>query len=255
MATSPLALVTGSSTGIGLEIARELGRRGHDLVLCADEPHDRSQLEGVPVVEEVRADLATAEGVETLLATVRGLGRPLEVAALNAGAGVSGRFLDRPVEDHLAVVRLDVLGTVQLAHGVLGDMVARGSGRVLITSSVVSGMPGPYQCVYNASKAFLQNFGESMHAELRGTGVTVTLLRPGATETAFFRRAGLDTSLLGRMPKDDAGKTAAAGVDGLLAGRRQVVPTTPTGRLLDLTAAVVPPRVKATLQGFMSKPR
>lgn len=258
MSTRPLALVTGSSTGIGLEIARELGRRGHDLVLCADEPLDeavnRLGRSGV-VTHPVQTDLGTEQGVQELLDVVEGLGRPLEVAALNVGVGQGGAFLDSPVQDHLAVVRVDVVGTVQLAHGVLGGMVQRGRGRVLVTSSVVSGLPGPYQSTYNASKSFVQSFTEALQTELADTGVSVTLLRPGATRSAFWARAGLTTSLLGAMPKDDPGATARAGVEGLFEGRRQVVPSTPTGRLLDATTAVVPSRFKAALQAVMSRPR
>ncbi len=255
MADAPLALITGSSTGIGLEIARELGRRGHDLVLCADEPHDRTLFAGATVVSEVQTDLATPQGVDALLETVRATGRPVALAAINAGRGVGGLFLDSPVDEQLQVVGLNVASTVRLAHGLLGDMVRLGQGRVLVTSSVVSGMPGPQQATYNASKAFVQSFGEALQLELAGTGVSLTLLRPGATESPFWDRAGLRTSLLGRMPKDDPAATARLGVEAALAGRASAVPATPTGRLLDLTTAVVPSRVKKAMQSVLSKPR
>ena len=151
----PLALVTGASSGIGLELARLLAGDGHDLVVNAEDDALQTAAEELRAsggdVVAVQADLRTPEGVQKVHAAVTAVGRPLEVACLNAGIGLGRAFVDQDLDRALAVVDLNVRSTVHLAHLVLRDMVARDRGRLLITSSVASTQPGAFQAVYNAS--------------------------------------------------------------------------------------------------------
>src|SRR5690349_18335427 len=162
-----LALVTGASSGIGFALAQEFVAHGHDVIVVAE--HDRihevpARLrdDGASAVTAVQADLATRRGIETLLEQIRGAPAPLAVAAINAGVGLAGPFVETDVEDHLRLVDLNVTGAVLLAHGILRDMVARGEGAVLFTSSIAATMPGPWEATYNASKSFLLSFAEAL---------------------------------------------------------------------------------------------
>jgi len=222
-----LAVVTGASSGIGLALARELAGRGHDLVVCAEDAAideaaaDLSQ-SGAAVVA-VRADLSTVEGVEALVTQVRATDRPLEVLALNAGIAVAGPFVETPLEDDLRLIALNVTSAVHAAKRLLPDMVARGQGRLLVTSSIAGVMPGPWYATYAASKAFLLSFAEAVRYELRDTGVTVTALMPGPTDTDFFDRAGLDGAVVDSMSKDDPADVARDGIDALMDGEDHIV--------------------------------
>ena len=242
----PLALITGASRGIGLELAHEFARHGHDLVINAEdeaieEAATALRAHGVEV-QAVRVDLATEDGVAQLAAAIP---RPLDAAALNAGVGQGGAFLDAPVADQLRVVDLDVRSVVHLAHLVLSDMRSRGQGKLLLTSSIASTMPGPGQAVYNASKSFVQSLAEALADELRDTGITVTSLMPGPTATDFFRRAGLEGTLLARSATDDPAKVAAQGYAALEKGRTTVVGGSPMVKAQALVNGLLPDQVKA----------
>jgi uncharacterized protein len=225
----PLALVTGASSGIGLELARQFAGHGFDLLLAADRPLDEAQSavesEGGRVVQAVELDLSTPAGVDELAAAVRATGRPLGVLAANAGIGLGHAFLDQKLEDAMKVVDTNVKGTIALIHALGGDMRRAGEGRILITSSVASMIPGTYQAVYNGTKAFLQSFSFALRAELKDTGVTVTALLPGATETDFFERADLTDTKVGApdAKRDDPAMVAKAGVEALMKGEGDVV--------------------------------
>jgi short-subunit dehydrogenase len=252
------ALVTGASSGIGYELAAELARHGHDLVICAEDDRLAGAAEQLRQlgahVESVHADLRHSAAVEQLWATATTAGRPLSVACLNAGVGAGGAFVDIDLADDLALIEVNVASTVHLAKLVLRDMVGRGAGRVLITSSVASSMPGPFQATYNASKSFLQSFAEALQSELKDSGVTVTSLMPGPTDTDFFRRARLLNTALGQGPKDDPAAVARKGVQALLSGRPKVV----TGTMNKVMVAgnrLLPDRVKALTHRGMAKPR
>lgn len=224
---APLALVTGASSGIGLEIALRLAELGHDLVVTAEDEDLALAAEGLTgqgrAVLPVRADLTAPDGVDALVAQVTGTGRPLDVLVLNAATGVGGAFLDAPLERHLATIELDVVAPVRLAHTLLPSMVARGVGRVLVTSSVAALMPGPYYATYAASKAFVLSFAQALRYELRDTGVTVTALLPGPTDTEFFERADMQDTRVAHGDKDDPADVAWQAVDGLLGGKEKVV--------------------------------
>jgi short-subunit dehydrogenase len=183
-----LAVVTGASSGIGLELAKQFAQHGFDLVIAAEDGElaaAAAKLGGLgAAVDAVQIDLATSEGVETLAGRIGGTGRPVDAIALNAGIGAGGPFVGGTrLEDELELIDLNVRSTVHLAKLVLPGMVERGQGRVLFTSSIASTMPGPFQAVYNASKSFVQSLALALRNELKDTGVTVTSLMPGDTDT------------------------------------------------------------------------
>jgi short-subunit dehydrogenase len=205
----PLAVVTGASSGIGLELAKQFAENGYDLVIVAEDNEldaAASSLRDLGAqVDSVHTDLARAGGVEELVERVAEAARPVAAAALNAGVGVNGAFVgETKLEDHLREVDLNVRSTVHLAYLLLPWMVQAGEGRMLFTSSIAATTPGPFMAVYNASKAFVKSFAEAVREELRDTGVTVTTLMPGPTDTEFFDRAGMRDTKLGQSEKDSA---------------------------------------------------
>ena len=256
----PLAAVTGASSGIGKELARELAERGYDLCLVADTSDlalVASELEATTGVEVVarQADLAEARNVEAFAELVRSLGRPVAVAALNAGVGVGGRFDEVELEDDLRLIAVNVTATVHLAKLLARDMVLVGDGRLLLTSSIASQMPGPGQATYAASKAFVESFGEAIRHELADLGVSVTTLSPGPTDTAFFDRAGMADTRLARGPKTDPAEVARHGVEAMLAGKDKVVPGSGLLRAQTVVSGLLPDRLKAAVHAGLTKSR
>ncbi|ATE66425.1 SDR family NAD(P)-dependent oxidoreductase [Rhizorhabdus dicambivorans] len=221
-----LALVTGASTGIGFELASVAAEQGYDLLVAADEPLIEAaardfRRHGVEV-NAVQADLATIEGVDTLLAAASG--RAIEILCANAGRGLGRAFIDQDVAEWRRVIDTNVTGTVYLLQKVLRDMVARGEGRILVTGSIAGYMPGSFNAVYNGTKAFIDNFTDAIRNEIRESkGVTITTLMPGPTETEFFERADLMDTKVGQQEKDDAGKVARDGWDAMMKGEKHIV--------------------------------
>jgi short-subunit dehydrogenase len=218
------AIVTGASSGIGFELARCCAKNGFDLLIAADEPMGAAaatlQAEGA-AVETLEADLATDEGVQALYDAVRG--RPVDALLANAGHGLGHAFLDQDFEDIRHVIDTNVTGTLLLIHKVGRDMRARRSGRILITGSIAGLMPGTYQAAYNGSKAFLDSFSYALRAELKDSGVSVTCLMPGATETDFFERADMADTKVGAGKKQPADEVAKVGFDAMMKGEADVV--------------------------------
>ena len=256
--TRPLAVVTGGSSGIGLELAKQFARNGFDLLLCAED----DDLDGAArevealgaAVDAVRADLATYDGVEALYARVQGAGRPVDALALNAGVGLGGPFVETPLEDELRLIGLNVASTVHLAKRVLPDMVARGQGRVLVTASIAAQIPGAFAAVYNASKAFDLHFAEAVRNELKDTGVTVTALMPGATDTEFFERADMEDTSVAQGSLEDPADVARQGFEALMAGDDHVVGGGLKTKLQSVVANVLPETVKAEQHRQMAEP-
>ncbi|MFF1409459.1 SDR family NAD(P)-dependent oxidoreductase [Streptomyces sp. NPDC058289] len=254
----PLALITGASSGIGLELAHECAQHGYDLVVAAEdglvhEAAARLRVHGTEV-HAVRTDLATYDGVEVLVSELLACGRPLSAAFLNAGIGRGGPFLETDLTDLARVIDVNVSSTVHLSRRLLAAMAEHGQGRLLITSSVAAELPGPYNAVYNASKAFLQSFAQALHHELRGTGVTVTALMPGATDTRFFVRAGMLDTRIGRSKKDDPARVARQGYRALMAGRSRKVAGSARTRVSALLTRGLPAEAAAALHARGARP-
>lgn len=255
-APRPLALVTGASTGIGYALARCCAERGFDLIVAADEPAIAEAAEalgrGSVSVMAVEADLATNDGVERVCAAAAG--RPVEALLANAGRGLGGAFLDQPLEQVRRVVDTNVSGTLHLVHRIGRDMRRRGGGRILITGSIIGLMPGAYQAVYGATKAFLDSFAYALREELRGSGVSVTCLMPGATDTAFFDRAGMQRTKLAASGKDDPAGVARRGFDAMMRGEAGVVSGW-QNRLKAAIATLTPSTLAARGHARLAKPR
>jgi short-subunit dehydrogenase len=220
-----LAVVTGASSGIGLELAKEFARRGFDLTIVADSAKINQAADEIRAlganVNALQIDLASYEGVEQFYSEI---GRPVDVIAINAGVGVGGDFVrETDLKAELNLIGLNVASTVHLAKRVLKDMLARNRGRVLFTASIASAAPGPFEAVYAASKAFVFSFSEALRNELKDTEITITALMPGATETNFFHRAGMDETKVGKSRKDDPAEVAREGVEALLSDKDRVV--------------------------------
>ncbi|MEU6104458.1 SDR family NAD(P)-dependent oxidoreductase [Streptomyces flaveolus] len=252
----PLALVTGASGGIGYELARLFAEHGHDLVVNAEDDrleHAARRLRETGVaVRAVRADLRDPGGVDRLVAATTGL--VVDVAALNAGVGRGGAFVDTDPADDQSVIDLNVTSTVRLAKPLLRGMVARGVGRLMFTSSVASTMPGSFQSVYNASKSFVQSFAQALQEEVRDTGVTVTSFMPGPTDTDFFRRAGMEDTKVGTMDKDDPAQVAEQAFDAVMRGRGKLVTGSARTRAQGVADKVLPDRVKAAVHRRTAEP-
>jgi uncharacterized protein len=254
----PLALVTGASSGIGYELAKQFATHGFDLVVAAEDAgiaEATTKLASLGTqVTPVQADLAKEEGVERLYQEVKATGRPVAAAAINAGVGVSGPFAETGLDDDLRLVDLNVRSSVHLAKLVVRDMVAVRSGKILFSSSIAATQPGPFEATYAASKAFLLSFSEALRDELAEKGITVTALMPGPTDTNFFARAGLTDTKLGQSRKDDPAVVAEEGFDALMRGKDHVVTGAVKNKLMAAMAKVTPEAAKAKLHRGMSKP-
>jgi short-subunit dehydrogenase len=254
------AVITGASSGIGFELAKQFAEHGCDVLVTAEDDEldvAAAQLSASGYgVQAVRSDLRSSEGVEQLYAAIKSTGRPVDAIALNAGVGQGGAFVEQSVEDILSIVQLNVASTVHLARLVVADMVERGCGRVLMTSSIASLMPGSYQAVYNASKSFVHSFAQALQSELGNSPVTITSLLPGPTDTEFFDRADMShDTLIGRGPKDDPARVAAQGFAAMMAGKRRVVGGGLQTRAQYWAGLVLPDRVKAAVHAVQAKPR
>lgn len=221
----PLAIVTGASSGIGLHLALEAASRGYDLILAADQSLERAW-ENVRSLgaqaECVQTDLATAAGVDELYSLVNG--RRVDALLANAGHGLGRGFLDQDFDEVQHVINTNVTGTIDLIQRVARDMRRNGAGRILITGSIAGYMPGTFQAVYNGTKAFLDSFSFALRNELQDTGVTVTCLMPGVTDTEFFARADLlDTKMATQEHKADPADVARKGFDAMENGEAGVV--------------------------------
>jgi short-subunit dehydrogenase len=247
--------VTGASNGIGLEIARELARRGHDLVVTGRSTRtDELRRLGVDTYP-MRADLADYDAVEALWKATVELGRPLEVAVLNAGVGVGGAFADVDLIEDLKLIDLNIKSVVHLAKRVVVDMIPRRRGRILMTSSISATQPTPYETTYGPSRAFVYMFAESLRAEVLEHGITVSALLPGATDSDFHVRAGMgDTKFGDDSWKNDKRLVARQGVDAMLAGKDAVVGGNRATKFIVLRNRFLPERVKAARQARDARP-
>ena len=255
----PLALVTGASSGIGLELARLLAEHEYDVIVAAEDAGIQGAAAEVAAsgaggaqVARVLGAVATSYGVEPPAAG--GGARALDALCLNAGVGLGGAFLDQDLDRVFNIIDLNVRSTVHLAYRLLPAMVARGSGHVLFTSSIAAQMPGSFQAVYNASKAFDQSFAEAVRDEIKDSGVTVTALQPGATDTNFFRRAGMEDTKVGADKKDSAAEVAKDGFEAMMKGKDHVVGGATKNLLQSLLSQITPDPLKAKMHRSMAEP-
>jgi short-subunit dehydrogenase len=222
-----LAVVTGASTGIGYELAKQCVENDFDLVIGADQAKIEEAASDFRAmgasVTAIETDLATLDGVDRLYAAAQATGRPVDALLANAGHGLGKAFLDQDFEDVRHVIDTNVTGTLYLLQKIGRDMRARGQGRILITGSIAGFMPGSFQAVYNGSKSFIDNFALALRNELKDTGVTVTLLMPGPTETEFFERADMLDTKVGTSKKDDPAMVAREGFKAMMKGEGDVV--------------------------------
>lgn len=255
-----LALVTGASSGIGFSLAKELAARGYDLIVCSAGPRlaeASAELSSFGVaVEEVAADLATQDGIDELWQQVTAGGRVLDIACLNAGVGVGGLFAETDLGEEINMVNLNCAGTVHLAKHVVRHMLQQNKGRILFTSSIAGEMLAPREAVYAATKAFVLSFAHSIRYELRDTGITVTALQPGPTDTDFFHRAGMDNTKVGSKGKSESqpDDVAKQGVDALLSGKDHVYAASLTTKLEGMLANITPGALKGAMHEKMAKP-
>lgn len=252
----PLALVTGASSGIGLELARQLAQNGYDLIVTAEDEAglgvaaESLQANG-GLVETFVADLRDDGAVEEIVATVGE--RPLAVLCANAGFGLGGRFTETDLDTELDMIRVNVSSQVELVKYVGRTMASAGQGRILITGSIAGLMPGSFQSVYNGTKAFLDSWGEAIREELKEQNVVVTVLMPGATETNFFHRAEMDDTKVGQSKKMSAEDVAKIGYDALMADDDHVVAGL-KNKLQALMSNILPDPALAKLHRDMAQP-
>jgi len=252
----PLSVVTGASSGIGYELARLCAEDGFDLIVAADRPElvEAAQaLEALGAgVEQVQVDLSTIEGVDRLLAVIGD--RPVDHLMANAGHGLGHAFLEQDVADWRHVIDTNITGTIYLAQQVTRRMVERGQGKVLFTGSIAGLMPGTFQAVYNGTKAFIDSFAWALRNELKDTGVSITTLLPGPTDTEFFERAGMLDTSVGQGKKDDPATVAKTGYEAMKKGEGDVVAGW-KNKLQAAMGAVTPESVKAEMHRKMAEPQ
>jgi short-subunit dehydrogenase len=250
------AIITGASTGIGFELAHLIAKEGYDLLVVANEPLIEASARDFErhgtAVQAVEADLSTLNGVDQLLAAAGG--RKIDVLCANAGVGTGGAFLEQDVATWRHSIDTNVTGTVYLLQKVLKDMVARRDGKLLVTGSIAGYIPGSFNAVYNATKAFIDNFTEALRNELKDVeGVTLTTLMPGATETEFFARADMLDTEVGSAEKADPAKVARDGWEALLAGKGHIVSGW-SNKLQVAGAGILPQSVLAEQHRKMAEP-
>jgi short-subunit dehydrogenase len=255
-----LAIVTGASSGIGYSLANELAGRGYDLIVSSSGDRlesvvARLRAQGAEVTS-VRADLATRDGVETLWSEINATHRPVDVACINAGVGVGGLFSETDLDAEMNMVYLNCASTVQLAKHVVKDMLAHNGGKILFTASIAGEMVAPREAVYAATKAFVLSFSHSLRYELRDSGVTVTALQPGPTDTDFFHRAGMDDTKVGSEGKSESQSddVARQGIEALLAGKDHVYAASTKTKVEGMLANVIPGALKGAMHDKMAKP-
>lgn len=227
-----VALITGASAGFGIEFAKLFARDGHSLVLVARrldrlEALARELREAHPQIQvwPLSVDLGSRGAVEALHAKVKDLRLHIDFLVNNAGLGRGGAFLELPLADQLQMMDVNNRALVELTHLLGVEMCARKSGKILNVGSTAGFQPGPYMAIYYASKAFVNSFSEALHQELKGTGVTCTLLAPGAAQTEFAQVAGLEKSkLFQSVPKVAAAAVVEKGYLAMMEGRAIEIP-------------------------------
>lgn len=253
------AVITGASSGIGYHLALEFAEHDFDIMVIAEndlihQAADAFRECGNHVFPFV-ADLSKSEEVERVYKKIKEMGVRVDVLVLNAGVGVGGASFDKTdLSREISMINLNIVSAVSLTKLLLPEMISRGDGRILFTSSIAAEMPGPYYTVYAATKAFIQSFAEGLRTEVKDKGVVVTALQPGATDTDFFRRADMEDTKVGQSKKDDPADVARQGFEALMAGKDSVVAGSVMNKVQSGIAKVLPQSVAAKMQGSEAKP-
>lgn len=227
---SNYTLITGGTAGIGNELAKLFAEKGHHLIIVARDEDElastKVELEGSGVdVITIAKDLFDPEAAFDLYDEIAERGIAVNILINNAGQGAYGLFAETDIRRELAIVQLNISSLIVLTKLFLGDMLDRGEGKILNLSSIASKVPGPWQSVYHGTKAFVQSFTEALRSEVKGLGITVTALLPGATDTDFFNKAGMQESKV-VADKDklaDPAKVAKDGYDALMNNDDKVI--------------------------------
>lgn len=253
------AVITGASSGIGYWLAMEFAKNGFDIMIAAENDgiHEVANAfrEHGNKVLPVQVDLRKSEEVEKLYQEIKAIDCPVDAIAINAGVGVGGEFEKTELKREIGMIQLNVTSTVHLAKLVLKDMLGRGEGKILFTSSIAAEMPGPYYAVYAATKAFVQSFSEALRQEVKDRGITITALQPGATETDFFRRADMEDTKAGESEKDSPELVAQQAFAALMDGKDSVVAGSFKNKMQVGMAKILPETVGAKMQGSSAKPK
>lgn len=227
--TKHFALVTGATSGIGLELAKLFAKDNFNLIIVARDEHKLESTaqvlkeQGVEVIT-ISKDLFIPEAAKELYEEVQQLAVQVDVVVNDAGQGVYGKFIENDLDKEIDIIQLNIAALVTITKLFLRDMVARGTGKILNVASVAGKAPGPYQAVYHGTKAFVHSFNEAVRTEVKDTGVTITSLLPGATDTDFFRKADmLDSKIVQEGELADPAKVAKDGYEAMLAGKDMVV--------------------------------
>jgi len=254
----PIALVTGASSGIGEHLARQLAERGHDLVLVA---RDESRLDALAKELEAAfnvsaqvlpADLTDADQLHRIEDRCHDRAAPIDVVVNNAGFGSFGAFHELDLETEIREIQLNVVALVRLTHAAASEMVPRGSGGILNVSSLAGFQPGPMNATYGATKAFVTSFTEAVHEELKGTGVSVTVLCPGFTRTGFQAAASVPAGDVPGFMWQEAGAVAAAGLDALAKNHAVAIPGN-LNKVLGTFSSITPHAITRRLGGAVIK--
>ena len=221
-----IALVTGASSGIGMEIARILASQNCDLVICARRKKELQELSkeltgknGINC-EVVIADLTTEKGVSALIKKVK----DVDILVNNAGFGIIGHHTDMPLDRQLEMIDLNIHALTRLSHEFGNRMVKRGNGRIMNVASIAAYISGPGFAVYCATKAYVLSYSRALHKELRNKGVSVTALCPGYVSTGFQEVAGMKLSKMEKMTTVPPNKVAEIAIRSMRKGRREVMP-------------------------------
>ena len=255
------AVITGASSGIGLELAKQFGRHGFELLIVSStddifEAQELLEEEGI-VVEAMKVNLATYGGVENLIQGIKNYGKELSAIAINAGIGVGGNFIHTPLREEINLINLNIVSVVHLTKRVLPLMQKAGRGRILYTSSISAELPSPFEAVYGASKAFVQSFAEAIRNEVKETGISISLLMPGATNTRFFHKADMDDTKVGSEMKfqNDPEEVARQGFEALMEGKDNVFAESLLTKLQGYALKILPEKAKAQLHRKWSEPQ
>lgn len=251
----PFAVVTGASSGIGYNLAKCAAENGFDLLVAADQPMEEAAADFRALgatVDVVQTELASLHGVDELCDAIRG--RRVDALFANAGHGLGRAFLEQDFREIRHVIDTNITGTIYLLHKVVRDMVSAGGGRVLVTGSIAGFQPGAFQAVYNGTKAFVDSFVAALRNELQDSGVTVTCLMPGVTDTDFFARADmLDTKVGAADNKMDPNEVAQIGFKAMMDGEADVVAGL-KNRMTVAMSKVLPSQMLAEQHRKMAEP-